>query len=267
MSQRDRGSVHTAVTAIFLIIIIASAIGAIWSVASRTTRDRIQAEAAAQEHARHADQEIERRCAVAQGPRAVAVCVREIIESTNEEKRAERDLAAQSGMDEWAFWMMWASFFSAGVTGLGVYWVKETLAETRHAVKAADDAVVVTREIGRAQTRAYLHVASATFHAEPQNFVIELKLKNSGPTPARIRNIGYHLMIYETTLNNSPMTGPYDPAETSVTPVVAAVATDTAVAYWSAENLGSEIYGKIYSHNPRCTVMVDLVWVDVYNRE
>jgi hypothetical protein len=145
--------VHLVIKALVLGLVTVFMIAAVWDIASRTSQDRLKAETSAQELRDRAQEQMQRRC-VAMEAHALIACVREIIEASDEHQRANYDLAAQQGMDEWAFWMMWTGVFSAGVTAIGVYWVKETLAETRKAVRAADDAVVVTRQIGEAQTRA-----------------------------------------------------------------------------------------------------------------
>ena len=89
--------------------------------------------------------------------------------------------------DGWAQWAM-------ALTGLGALLVsiwavrllKATLKETRDAVRAADDAVGVTREIGEAQTRAYLsleEVKALVDERDGINFAVTIR--NLGNTPAR----------------------------------------------------------------------------------
>jgi hypothetical protein len=60
-------------------------------------------------------------------------------------------------MATYAKWLFWVSVVSIGITGLGIYLVWGTLAETRKATFAAQDAVRVTREIGEAQVRLQTH--------------------------------------------------------------------------------------------------------------
>lgn len=102
------------------------------------------------------------------------------------ETRAEQNLNAQQEMADWAEAMLWTSIISTLVTAIGVVYVALTLAETRNAVKAADDAVVVTREIGQAQVRAYIAIGNL----KVDGFLVGIKpvvsftIKNVGQSPA-----------------------------------------------------------------------------------
>ncbi|MCO5146638.1 MAG: hypothetical protein M9895_10750 [Aquamicrobium sp.] len=61
--------------------------------------------------------------------------------------------------DTFAQWLMMG--FAALATGVSYYAVRlldKTLVVTRDAVRSSDDAVKVTRKIGRIQTRAYVHI-------------------------------------------------------------------------------------------------------------
>lgn len=99
-------------------------------------------------YARHAEEDIERRC-LGLDPTSSAKCIQDVIESTNESQRAEQDLIAQGDMALWAFWMLIITISMTAVTGLGVVFVWRTLIATQ---KMAVDA----RAIGRAQVRAYI---------------------------------------------------------------------------------------------------------------
>ncbi len=87
--------------------------------------------------------------------------------------------------DSYAQWLMAIlSVLATGTSIWAVYLLKESLRETRNAVKSADDAVAVTREMGEAQVRPYLSFANATYEITPKFFVIKLQVKNVGQTPA-----------------------------------------------------------------------------------
>lgn len=89
--------------------------------------------------------------------------------------------------DGYAQWLM--AILAAAATGASVWAVillRATLKATRDAVKAADDAVEVTREMGQRQMRAYVHAMSPTIFnlrvgAKPY---IRYQPKNAGQTPA-----------------------------------------------------------------------------------
>lgn len=90
--------------------------------------------------------------------------------------------------DGYAQWIM--AVFSAVATGASIWAVillKDTLAATRDAVRAADDAVEVTREMGRRQMRAYVEASSPTVFdfAVGRAPYIRYRPQNAGQTPAK----------------------------------------------------------------------------------
>lgn len=119
-------------------------------------------------------------------------CLAESVSVDGGVKQAEYDLKAQQDMAAWAFGMLIVTVWLSVITLVGVLFVGWTLRETRRAVKAADDAVKVTRDMGEAQTRAYLHaefvkIGTEAFSGEDGSnikFVAEIQVINSGATPA-----------------------------------------------------------------------------------
>lgn len=101
-----------------------------------------------------------------------------------------------SPSDSYAQWIM--AVFSIAATGVSIWAVRllrDTLIATRAAVRAADDTVNVTREIGKAQTRAYLSVTpneipplEGSNLETAQNFTISIN--NGGQSPAK--NLRYN---------------------------------------------------------------------------
>ncbi|EAQ24335.1 hypothetical protein ROS217_08795 [Roseovarius sp. 217] len=137
-------------------------------------------------YAAHATNQIEQSCLISDLSN-FSKCVAEIINSTNEDQRAQDDLEAQTEMALWAFWMLVATVIVALITGLGVIFVWQTLKATQ---RMATD----TREIGQAQTRAYLSITGAKYFRngrpgrEGHNYV-RLTIHNSGNSPARNVNL------------------------------------------------------------------------------
>ncbi len=134
-------------------------------------------EANSDTYASHAEQDIQRRC-FRLDPTASKVCIRDVIDATNESERAERDLVAQSDMARWALWMLIVTAAMTVATGIGVVFVWRTLLATQ--MMAAD-----TREIGEAQVRAYLSCVGSRFivDSKGQQGVVYM-LANSGQSPA-----------------------------------------------------------------------------------
>ena len=130
----------------------------------------------------HAANEIRSTCLLGDGPNT-AECISKVIHATNENKRAEKDLVAQTEMATWAFWMLIVTIFVAVVTAGGVYFVWRTLLATKKTV-------TITREIGEAQVRAYLTIESGTITPEIEDgerivWKIHVGVRNCGQSPAR----------------------------------------------------------------------------------
>ena len=120
------------------------------------------------------------------GP-AFVKCVSDQMERYEANRPADADLRAQQDMALWALWMFIASCSTVLVTGVGIYYVRETLEASRSAVRAADDAVAETRRIGEAQVRAYLSIESVSIAVDPDagNIKLSMDINNAGQSPAR----------------------------------------------------------------------------------
>lgn len=75
-------------------------------------------------------------------------------DADDEKKRAENDLAAQQGMEKWAFWMFMAAAVSTILSVIGVFLIWRTLFHTRRAADAAWDAVEDTNIATKAMLEA-----------------------------------------------------------------------------------------------------------------
>lgn len=133
------------------------------------------------------------------------------VASQRQEQRAKDDLEAQQDMARWAKYMLWATGAGVFLTGVGIYLIGRTLIYTRDAArhagsaveeaksatKAAQDAVEVTRTIGEAQTRAYLHVLAAAINwrdnAGDEEAWIVVEVVNKGQSPALNCKLGIAL--------------------------------------------------------------------------
>lgn len=107
------------------------------------------------------------------------------------EDHEKRDLAAQEASALWAFWMVVASFLSVFITTLGTIFLYKQIVLTRKAVKDTGKATgamkkqnKIAREIGEAQTRAYISVGKVSILLIESYPVIKFNLKNVGITPA-----------------------------------------------------------------------------------
>lgn len=140
----------------------------------------------------------------------MAQCIRKIIEATNEQDRAERDLVAQTDMSLWALWMLVVSGFALALTTIGVWFVyetagyaKATLAHTESANKAAwemvedsrktvkfsEKAADVSREALIATDRPWIKVEvdicdALIFEESEISIKVRFTLRNIGRSPA-----------------------------------------------------------------------------------
>lgn len=123
------------------------------------------------------------------------------IDRKRQEDRDNRDLDAQESMALWAMAMFWATVSTVLLTGVGVVLIYRTLLYTKHAAmhageavtearnatSAAQDAVVVTREIGEAQARAYpsFSEVNLVYNDLTWMFDAEVVIANTGNSPMR----------------------------------------------------------------------------------
>lgn len=114
-------------------------------------------------------------------------------QANQETQYSIRDLAAQESMAKWTRCAAIIMAVETGAAVIGIILLLVTLKETRtataaaqRAVRAAEDTVDVTREIGRAETRAYLTVEEVVIDFDKLNscLISFCKLGNIGNTPA-----------------------------------------------------------------------------------
>lgn len=138
----------------------------------------------AQRERAEASNRIENEC-IPLSRQAFIKCFSDNIDTYYAQQYSNKDLQAQQDMALWAFWMFSVGAFSVALSVVGVVLIWKTLLATQTAAKYASDAVDVTREIGIAQTRAY--ISRPQVEVEPLNansFIIRITVKNSGNSPA-----------------------------------------------------------------------------------
>lgn len=185
----------------------------IWNISAYQTQSTLDARSHAQDRSERADERISGACSGAE-PGALVECVAEEMKSAREDQRAEYDLSAQNRMAEWAFWVMIVTAITAGLTAVALWFIKETLDETRRMVSeakdataAANQAVTETSRVGEAQVRAYLSAIGLKYSSKstPEGLIpgpeIHLVLNNSGATPAV--NVGYFCGCEVSTFSES----------------------------------------------------------------
>jgi Domain of unknown function (DUF6471) len=116
-----------------------------------------------------------------------------------QEYRENTDLNAQQDMALWAKAMFLATVGSVVLTLIGIVLIWRTLHHTSRAAdytkdmvveaqattKAANESVLVTRQIGEAQVRAYLRCKSAKYRILKDSVGATLEIENVGQSPAQ----------------------------------------------------------------------------------
>lgn len=195
MPDSDRSYRAAPLEAFFICLILIGVAVAIFATGLTFGVDAGRNEVTARQHYEAEKQSMLSACAGAESAN-LSKCIVDAIETAQGNSDSRQSLYAQKDMSDWAFWMMLTSLGMFFVSLLGVIWIKGTLDETRRAVRSADDAVSVTREIGMMQARAYLEVKTVTLTAtdNPDVFDAALQIENVGQTPAR--DIQFRVFLY-----------------------------------------------------------------------
>lgn len=190
MSESDRGKRDTHLTAFWLtvvVLLVALIVGQMAYSTGVEDEHRNNSPAAYAQAAKH---DAVQSCVNAQ-PTAVADCVYEKIESSQDQSRAEQDLKAQLGMKFWAAVMAVITIMTLLVTAAGVYFVKRTLEATLQAVEEtgdATDAMVTQNHITEYSQRPWIDAEisdiSMSSSRDMLQLSIQLLLRNHGKTPA-----------------------------------------------------------------------------------
>ena len=184
MLDNNRDRLSPSVTTFFVAVVAVLIALIIWDCAASHTQYRLEAEYYAAEYAADAQAQIERRCGPLEND-LLAACVSEVIETSREHQRSERDLAAQRDMAKWAGWLL-------VVSGVGVLLLAATYYEANKTAQAAIAATEITRKdfIATHRPRVVLrnfHISSEIISENPS---VEVVITNAGNTPAYIMEIG-----------------------------------------------------------------------------
>lgn len=122
------------------------------------------------------------------------LCLVEQATAEQEQERARANLHAQQDMAMWAAALLWASVVGIAVSLTGILVIYATLHETRQMT-------VATREIGEAQTRAYILIRkSGTIRVSIQGGMMDIHIKlpfeNAGATPAFDPTVKFRLFFF-----------------------------------------------------------------------
>lgn len=179
MSRRDRGERLADLMqwgggfATFIVTIVVT-----WLIAVQYGEIRGYQESQTENFASAYSNTINRACAGFSGPELVR-CSFEVQKSIEESKTTEHDLQAQREVARYTHWLMWFGFFGLGVTGFGLYYLNENIAEMKR-----------SRVLSELDRRAWIAVdideveVTPSVHSDGYSFEWKYTLKNEGKSVA-----------------------------------------------------------------------------------
>ena len=160
------------------------------------------------------------------------------------------------------------AFLSLAATGCSiwaVFIVRDTLQANREAVQAAQDAVIETRRIGEAQTRAYLACSEAEHFTSEQTCFIRIKISNSGQSPA----ISAKIASYVATPNFEQQfrDGDFHFSIPKTAEIFNVVSSGVEIASLALPmKFGTKVCTSIVDGERPFAVRCELTWVDVFGK-
>lgn len=107
-------------------------------------------------------------------------------QSADASEREARGLSANEAQARWARWSAYAAVVQFIVSGIGLVALIYTLRQTDSSLRVARRANLIARQIGEAQTRAYLSITDAVLTFDEWGVAdLNLTIRNTGQSPAR----------------------------------------------------------------------------------
>ncbi|MBP0616414.1 hypothetical protein [Jiella mangrovi] len=199
MLKSKRGNFYSAIGYLSASLLIFLFLAVVWNVSSETTRVRVENEAAAKQYLEDTEKKVRAACVITDTI-AFTKCAIEQIKASREDQRAEQELIAQTGMNRWAYYMLWVGVASAAITALGAWWVRETLIATRDMNKIARAAIGY-------DSRAWLRLQAqhVRFSRLPDRLLIVwgASIENIGKSAATDIHIFTRVLVYPIERNRS----------------------------------------------------------------
>ena len=174
------------VAAILAAALLFAAIYAIFWGLSKEVHYRLDAESHQAEYYRNTYSP-EREACITLAVKDQMHCLSKAHEAERSNERNEQDLVAQRTSALWTYLMSGAAFAGVVLSAFGVFLVWTTFNATR-------EANAIAREIGQAQTRAYLSTIRASFSSFGSDITMRIVTQNTGNSPAK--DVEISLRIY-----------------------------------------------------------------------
>lgn len=173
-----------------------------------------------------------------------------------------------SARDTYAQWAMTGLAFVATIISVvSVFLIRQTFIETKRTADAAVDSNATTREIGEAQTRAYLSPGVGTFRVTLNGATLKIEIGNFGQSPAQEVDIWARLMM--PNMNSS---GNHDQllySEWRRAGIVGIGAGQTGEAWLLFANGSApkEIFRSMHTNTFYVSAECRMEWTDVFDKK
>jgi hypothetical protein len=196
-------------------------------------------------------------------------CIAQADDKKRDYQRNEDDLIAQKSTAVWTFLMGCAAIVGVALSALGIFLVWTTFRATREGNNIA-------REIGEAQVRAYLSVASATYQLGKKSISARVSITNVGQSTASSVKISGRLSVYMVGgMAKVPRVLSYVTTETNeidCQPIVAGRETAEVITFfWPTSFIiesddAVELRTLTFSEGNEISFDLTISWVDVFRR-
>lgn len=257
MSKGNRDNGFKVVNAVFIALIVGLFVMLIYDSGRKHGKAVGEYEANTDTYASHTEDEII-HCLTLPEDGSKTKCIREVVESSNEHERAERDLVAQTEMALWSLGMLVVSALMAVVTGVGVWFVWQTLIATQAMAKD-------TRDMGEKQVRAYITLKDCRIDgiAEGQKVTAFLNFVNSGHSPCYITATAIGIGYEPTPIKTTPVLAP----ETKLTPSSEGAGREFSHTISTKRELNFEEFAAYTSGEMGFVVTCEITYKDVFGHE
>ena len=212
-------------------------------------------------------------------------CLTKEIGTYYQQQATNQDLKAQQDMAYWAMWLLILGVGQVGISGFGIYFIWDSLRLNRVMAKAAIDANAVTREIGKAEVRAYLRVSDVSIEvSQTSTIYAKIVVSNSGQSPAHNAKLTVGLKmraIFQANRETMPehASGEIDSQGEFSVGSISAQGTGVAEPWWDRRQLESfdfkrefldSFFANFFSdvtgnYRLHLTIVGTVTWTDVFN--
>jgi hypothetical protein len=172
----------------------------------------------------------------------------------------QQDLVAQRVTALWTKLMGGAAIVGIMLSAIGVVLIWTTF-------NAAKEGNAIAREIGIAETRAYLTTSGGSYRIEPDMIFLQPMLKNTGKSPAKRITIKSQIRLILASRTKDNQGGQWESVEfNGVCDDIAGGDETLGYAYLSSKDISAERVQKIHSTG-RAYLEGTVSWFDVFSKQ